>query len=51
MIGSGWNESQGSVRPPAVVVRAVAGEDGSQVPFAEDQDAIREAAFLRTFGE
>jgi hypothetical protein len=28
--------------PPAVVVVGVAGEEGSQVPFAEDQDAVGE---------
>jgi hypothetical protein len=30
------------MRPPAVVVGAVLGEDGPQVPFAEDQDAVGE---------
>jgi hypothetical protein len=28
--------------PPTVVVGAVLGEDGLQVPFAEDQDAVAE---------
>jgi len=42
MIGAWWTKLERSVRPSAVVVGAVPGEDASQVPFAEDQDAIGE---------
>jgi hypothetical protein len=42
VIGAGWNELQGSMWPPPVVAGAVSGEDGLQVPFTEDQDAVGE---------
>ena len=42
MIGSWRLKSQRSMWPPAVVVGAVLGEDGPQVPFTEDQDAVGE---------
>jgi hypothetical protein len=38
MIRSWREKAQRSMWPPAVVVGAVLGEDGPQVPFAEDQD-------------
>ena len=42
MIGARRDTLQCSGRPAAVVVGAVLGEDGPQVPFAEDQDAVVE---------
>jgi hypothetical protein len=42
MIGAWWEEAQRSMGPPPVVMGAVLGEDGSQVPFTEDQDAVGE---------
>jgi hypothetical protein len=42
VIGAWRDTLQCSVWPAAVVVGAVLGEDGPQVPFAEDQDAIGE---------
>jgi hypothetical protein len=40
MIGAWRLKSQRPVRPPAVVVGAVPGEDSLQVPLAEDQYAV-----------
>jgi hypothetical protein len=34
--------SEGTVRPGGVVVRLVLGQDGAQMPFAEDQHAVEE---------
>ena len=42
MIGAWRTKLECSVWPSAVVVGAVLGEDGPQVPFAEDQDAVGE---------
>jgi hypothetical protein len=42
MIGAWRDKAQRSMGPPAVVVGAVLGEDGPQVPFPEDQDAVGE---------
>ena len=42
MIGAWWEKAQRSVWPPSVVVGAVLSEDGPQVSFAEDQDAVGE---------
>jgi hypothetical protein len=42
VIGARRDTLQCSVRPAAVVVGAVLAEDGPQVPFAEDQDAVGE---------
>jgi hypothetical protein len=42
MIGAWREKPKRSMWPPAVVVGAVFGEDGPQVPFAEDQDAVGE---------
>jgi hypothetical protein len=42
MIGSWRAKPKRSMWPPTVVVGAVAGEDGPQVPLADDQDAIGE---------
>ena len=42
MIGSWREKAQRSMWPPAVVVGAVVAEDGPQVSFAEDQDAVGE---------
>ena len=42
VIGARRDTLQCSVWPAAVVVGAVLGEDGPQVPFAEDQDAVGE---------
>ena len=42
MIGAWRTKLECSVWPSAVVVGAVPGEDASQVPFAEDQDAVGE---------
>ena len=42
MVGVWWDKSQCSMWPLPVVVGAVPGEDGPQVPFAEDQDAVGE---------
>jgi hypothetical protein len=42
MIGSWREKAQHSMWPRAVVVGAVLGEDGPQVPFADDQDAVGE---------
>ena len=42
MIGAWRTELECSVWPSGVVVGAIAGEDASQVPFAEDQDAVGE---------
>ena len=42
VIGARRDKLQCSVRPAAVVVGAVLGEDGPQVAFAEDQDAVSE---------
>ena len=38
MIGSWREKAERSVWPPPVVVGAELGEDGPQVPLAEDQD-------------
>ena len=40
MIGTWRTKRACSMWPAAVVVGAVPGEDASQVPFAEDQDAV-----------
>src|SRR4029453_7289954 len=42
VMGARRDKLQCSVRPAAVVVGAVLGEDGPQVAFAEDQDAVSE---------
>ena len=42
MIGAWREKPKRSVWPPTVVVGAVLGEDGPQVPLAEDQDAVGE---------
>jgi hypothetical protein len=42
MIGVGWPKSQRSMWSLPVVVGAELGEDGPQVPLAEDQDAVGE---------
>ena len=42
MIGSWRLVSQRSMWPPPVVMGAIAGEHGPQVPFTEDQDAVGE---------
>ena len=42
MIGAWREKSQRSMWPPLVVVGAVPGEDGPQVPVTEDQDAVGE---------
>jgi len=42
MIGAWREKPKRSMWPPTVVVGAVAGEDGPQVPLAEDQDAVGE---------
>ena len=42
MIGPRREKVQSSMWPAAVVVGAVLSEDGPQVPFAEDQDAVGE---------
>ena len=42
MIGARRTKLECSMWPSAVVVGAVPGEDASQVPFAEDQDAVGE---------
>jgi hypothetical protein len=42
MVGAWWEKSLRPMRPPTVVVGAVFGEDGPQVPFTEDQDAVGE---------
>ena len=42
MIGAWRTKLECSVWPSAVVVGAVPGEDASQVPYAEDQDAVGE---------
>src|SRR3954454_16591945 len=42
MIGAWRTKLECSVWASAVVVGAVPGEDASQVPFAEDQDAVAE---------
>jgi hypothetical protein len=42
MIGAWREKTQRSMWPPSVVVGAVSGEDGPQVPLAEDQDAVGE---------
>jgi hypothetical protein len=42
MIGAWWEASQRSMWSPTVVVSAVLGKDGPQVPLAEDQDAVGE---------
>ena len=42
MIGAWRTKLERSVWPSGVVVGAVPREDASQVPFAEDQDAVGE---------
>ena len=42
MIGAWWAKLQRSVWPAAVVVGGVAGKEGPQMSFAEDQDAVGE---------
>ena len=42
MIGAWRAKLKCSMWPPAVVVGAVLGEDGPQVAFAEDEDAVGE---------
>jgi hypothetical protein len=42
MIGPWWEKLQRPVWSPTVVMRAVLGQDGAQVPLTEDQDAIGE---------
>src|SRR5512133_546238 len=42
MTGAWRAKAERSMLPPTVVVGAVLGEDGGQVPFAEDQDAVGE---------
>jgi hypothetical protein len=42
MIGASRAKLKCSMWPPAVVVSAVLGEDGPQVAFAEDEDAVGE---------
>ena len=36
--------SDALVRPDRIVVRRVLGQDGAQMPFAEDQHAVKELA-------
>src|SRR5262245_22751295 len=42
MFGAWRLKSQRSMWPPPVVLSAIAGEHGPQVPFTEDQDAVGE---------
>jgi hypothetical protein len=42
MIGAWWEKSLRPVWSPTVVMGAVLGKDGPQVPFTEDQDAVGE---------
>jgi hypothetical protein len=54
MIGAWRVKSQRSMRPPPVVVGSELGEDGPQVPFTEDQDAVGELGSggqYESFGE
>ena len=45
MIGAWWAKLQRSVWPAVVVVGGVAGKEGPQMSFAEDQDAVGELGF------
>jgi hypothetical protein len=42
MLWAWWEKSQRPMWPSTVVVGAVPGEDGPQMPLAEDRDAIGE---------
>jgi hypothetical protein len=42
LIGAWWEKSLRPVWSPTVVVGAVLGKDGPQVPLTEDQDAVGE---------
>ncbi len=42
MIGAWREQLARTMWPPAVVVSAVLGKDGPQVPFTEEQDAVGE---------
>jgi hypothetical protein len=50
MIGAWRVKSQRSMRPPPVVAGSELGEDGPQVPFTEDQDAVGVTAAGRRRG-
>jgi hypothetical protein len=54
MIGAWWEKSLRPVWPPTVVVGAVLGQYGPQVPLTEDQDAVGEfgsGGQYESFGE
>ena len=54
MVGAWWEKSLRPVWSPTVVMGAVLGKDGPQVPLSEDQDAVGEFGSGReyeSFGE
>jgi hypothetical protein len=54
MVGAWWEKSLRPMWSPTVVMGAVLGEDGPQVPFTEDQDAVGEfgsGGQYESFGE
>jgi hypothetical protein len=43
MIGAGWEKSLRPMWSPTILMGAVLGKDGPQVPLTEDQDAVGES--------